>query len=403
MPSLWVFLIIVLGVLLAVVTSSSILMGLLQRRRREALRRRVENGQVDLEALGIKRINVPQTELDKLPLYIYKDGIGSIAEESTTSVDEPTTSKDTKAVPSKVSKSSEPSPISPSEPLQILPAHTSNHFSQTSCSICLDDFVSNTTTVRELPCRHIFHPECVDPFLLEHSSACPVCKGSVLPEGFCPDNITNAMVRREQLVRRIHQRRSTRSGRRRSNLDPNRREGTDASTSQSRVPPLSSLIPQRIRSQHPPSSPVRAYPTITPVEMNPVSGDYVPTTDTTSNPTPLNSTSDAQPQTQVQPQTQSMTQLPSPTTNLTPPSPSPPTTTTNPPPPQPSSTSNNRSSLLPILSEPSIQRRRELARQRAVAHLERENEVIDQDVEQEARRLPVWRRAIGKIFPGLTG
>ncbi|KKY22779.1 putative ring finger domain-containing protein [Phaeomoniella chlamydospora] len=101
------------GVLLAVVTSSSILMGLLQRRRREALRRRVENGQVDLEALGIKRINVPQTELDKLPLYIYKDGVGSIAEESTTSVDEPTTSKDTKAVPSKVSKSSEPSPISP--------------------------------------------------------------------------------------------------------------------------------------------------------------------------------------------------------------------------------------------------------------------------------------------------
>lgn len=77
-------------------------------------------------------------------------------------------------------------------------------FSQPTCPICLDDFVPGSSVVRELPCAHIFHPDCVDTFLMQNSSLCPLCKKSVLPPDFCPTRVTNLMVRRERLLRRAH-------------------------------------------------------------------------------------------------------------------------------------------------------------------------------------------------------
>jgi hypothetical protein len=169
-PSLWVFLIIVLAILLAVVLTTSIVMHMIQRRQRTLLARRVARGEVDLEALGIKRLNVPQEVLDKMPQYTYT---------SKTEALPPTMTKvGTREVP----------------------------FSQPTCPICLDDFVHGETTIRELPCNHIFHPECIDPFLKDNSSLCPMCKTSALPAGFCPVNVTNLMVRRERLVRRMRER-----------------------------------------------------------------------------------------------------------------------------------------------------------------------------------------------------
>jgi hypothetical protein len=83
--------------------------------------------------------------------------------------------------------------------------HRSVRYSQSSCPICLEDFVSHSTVVRSLPCTHIFHPDCIDPVLRQYSSHCPVCKGKVLPVGYCPE-LTISMVRRERLIRRLRER-----------------------------------------------------------------------------------------------------------------------------------------------------------------------------------------------------
>ena len=42
-----------------------------------------------------------------------------------------------------------------------------------ACSVCTDDFVHGQD-IRVLPCNHQFHPECIDPWLLNVSGTCPL-------------------------------------------------------------------------------------------------------------------------------------------------------------------------------------------------------------------------------------
>lgn len=44
-----------------------------------------------------------------------------------------------------------------------------------ACAICVEDFQEGSD-VRVLPCDHVFHPKCVDEWLSNHSSLCPLCK-----------------------------------------------------------------------------------------------------------------------------------------------------------------------------------------------------------------------------------
>lgn len=233
LPSLWVFLLIILAILLLVVCATASMMHYVQRAGRQALRRRVASGEVDLEALGIKRLTVPQSLLDKMPLFVYVHDEQQLGEQGE---QQPPMTVEARPDPlaSAISvvtqqQAREPFHESPSITLSVpsltspaqgrvstqdghdissqskLP-HRQLPFSQPTCPICLDDFITHTTTVRELPCGHVYHPECIDPFLRANSSLCPVCKGRVLPKGFCPANVTNAMVRRERLVRRMRER-----------------------------------------------------------------------------------------------------------------------------------------------------------------------------------------------------
>ncbi|KAF2820675.1 hypothetical protein CC86DRAFT_387137 [Ophiobolus disseminans] len=230
LPSLWVFLVIVLAILLVAVTGTSIAMHIIQRRRRNDLRRRVLEGEVDLEALGVKRLKVDQQTLDKLPIYTYTGD----TEKTTPKPPQPALAAGTPSVDGDtgvkasqlIRRSSMPSVGAPS-----------TAWSQATCPICLDDFEPHETQVRELPCRHIFHPDCIDQFLLRNSSLCPMCKQSVLPAGACPVNITNMMVRRERHIIRMRARGA--------NLTSGQ---TDA------VRP--SVVEQHVHTQSPPAGPL---------------------------------------------------------------------------------------------------------------------------------------------------
>ncbi|GAO46127.1 hypothetical protein SAICODRAFT_4940 [Saitoella complicata NRRL Y-17804] len=63
------------------------------------------------------------------------------------------------------------------------------------CAICMDEF-ENGEELRVLPCEHQFHPACVDPWLLNVSSLCPLCRQDVrqTPEERAQAQLDNASV-----------------------------------------------------------------------------------------------------------------------------------------------------------------------------------------------------------------
>ena len=67
--------------------------------------------------------------------------------------------------------------IAPAEPLAANAATVQQNPSSADeglgCSICTDDFEKGQD-IRVLPCNHKFHPECVDPWLLNVSGTCPL-------------------------------------------------------------------------------------------------------------------------------------------------------------------------------------------------------------------------------------
>ncbi|CAB9530932.1 region, transmembrane domain- and RING domain-containing protein 1 [Seminavis robusta] len=53
---------------------------------------------------------------------------------------------------------------------------------QSTCSICIDDFEQGEK-LRMLPrCRHMFHTECILPWLTERQGCCPLCKVEVIEQ-----------------------------------------------------------------------------------------------------------------------------------------------------------------------------------------------------------------------------
>lgn len=76
------------------------------------------------------------------------------------------------------------------------------------CAVCIESYKQNDV-VRVLPCKHVFHKSCVDPWLSEHCT-CPMCKLNILkalgivPNLPCTDNVAFDMERltRTQAVNR---------------------------------------------------------------------------------------------------------------------------------------------------------------------------------------------------------
>jgi hypothetical protein len=52
---------------------------------------------------------------------------------------------------------------------------------QTACAICIEEYEEGEQ-LRQLPCDHCFHHDCIMPWLTERSPSCPLCKSEVLVE-----------------------------------------------------------------------------------------------------------------------------------------------------------------------------------------------------------------------------
>ena len=67
-----------------------------------------------------------------------------------------------------------PDPTDELPSMRVSQQHTDN---KADCVFCLDQFIGGST-VKQLPCQHIFHPNCLSPWLRERNS-CPLCRGTV--------------------------------------------------------------------------------------------------------------------------------------------------------------------------------------------------------------------------------
>lgn len=252
MPSLWGFILAILGTILVLSVILLMCYQLVQSRRRENLRRRIEAGEADLEQLGLHQIKVPREIIDTIPVYIYAD-LGALGEtesqskhvgsndgssiqsdetherrveldEKCTEIqmgrttlerkeDETQANKEGKAENEKTEKENKESETRTNNPTvrrshsscpaSPHPSHRSRlSYTQTMCAICLEEYESGTSVVRELPCGHIFHPQCIDTSLTQSSCLCPLCKKSVLPTDTYPVPVTNRTVHRDYMLHR---------------------------------------------------------------------------------------------------------------------------------------------------------------------------------------------------------
>ncbi|KAI9367347.1 hypothetical protein BJX61DRAFT_312711 [Aspergillus egyptiacus] len=230
-PSIWGFVLAVLGSMLVICITLLLLYQLVQKRRRERMQRRRETRDIDYENWALQHIPVPPGYLAKLPIYTYPEydkvdeaipqertscgndrpdrseapaaDVGQmragkktegeeaetqVAKRDATGLENARNAKSATVgiedIPSRPS-SSESIPATICNSNVRYPKHTNRmSHSQPTCAICLDDFIPASTTVRELPCGHIYHPECIDEALTMNSSLCPLCKQSVLPPDF---------------------------------------------------------------------------------------------------------------------------------------------------------------------------------------------------------------------------
>ncbi|PON46866.1 Zinc finger transcription factor [Parasponia andersonii] len=61
------------------------------------------------------------------------------------------------------------------------------------CAVCLNEFQDNET-LRLIPkCDHVFHPDCIDAWLVSHST-CPVCRANLVPKpGESPNHVIHTL------------------------------------------------------------------------------------------------------------------------------------------------------------------------------------------------------------------
>ncbi|KAL4961633.1 E3 ubiquitin-protein ligase RNF103 [Aspergillus stella-maris] len=238
-PSFWGFLLATLGTISVFCIICLLVYQLIQRRRRENMQQHLEADRERNPQFDLQHIKIPRELLARFPVYIYPvlDGDGKEDTKQDTFPDgkhpETASAESAKATQTVTKNNSETraqtpesndhgqkggatdtkdsqSPQSATARIENIVHHVASRelfpprrvnpeqmnrlsLSQTTCAICLDDFVPASSVVRELPCGHIFHPECIDASLTRISSLCPLCKKSVLDPNFCPISVPEAV------------------------------------------------------------------------------------------------------------------------------------------------------------------------------------------------------------------
>ncbi|KAL4889369.1 hypothetical protein BDV59DRAFT_186720 [Aspergillus ambiguus] len=88
----------------------------------------------------------------------------------------------------------QPQPQQQQQPQAPTAEQPTTEYPNFSCPICTDDFVKGQD-LRVLPCNHKFHPECIDPWLVNVSGTCPLCRidlNPARPEGEANPDETEA-------------------------------------------------------------------------------------------------------------------------------------------------------------------------------------------------------------------
>ncbi|CRG91388.1 RING finger protein 126-B [Talaromyces islandicus] len=71
-------------------------------------------------------------------------------------------------------------PATTGEPHDAAPTAAATDGGNRVCPICTDEFVKGQD-MRVLPCNHQFHPDCIDPWLINVSGTCPLCRIDLNP------------------------------------------------------------------------------------------------------------------------------------------------------------------------------------------------------------------------------
>lgn len=64
---------------------------------------------------------------------------------------------------------------------------------QTKCAVCFLYFTLNEVNVRKLPCDHMYHENCIFPWLKENPS-CPICRSQLVNDA--DENFEDAIRRK---------------------------------------------------------------------------------------------------------------------------------------------------------------------------------------------------------------
>lgn len=98
-----------------------------------------------------------------------------------------------------------PGPPPASEPtidalptVKITSEHLTNDTSQ--CTVCMEDFIVGGEA-NELPCKHIYHKNCITPWLRLHNS-CPICRRELPPVTTVTDSQERGDSTREDIAER---------------------------------------------------------------------------------------------------------------------------------------------------------------------------------------------------------